>query len=470
MAEELGLQDGDVIVAVNGFPVLDWEDLRLALSTLSQGDEIEVEYLRGGERRKASSTVHALAPDVSLRLPEIEIEADVPDGVELPPLPPLLDEEDIDVEYDDEWQASRAFIGVHISSVSKEKARKLGFDNPYGAYVTAVVPRSPAEEAGIQLFDYIYGVDEFRVGEEQSLSDIMRRYKPGDEVTLHIIRKSKPIQVRLTLSEPVRAEYQEPEDDCQDPFLGITHDESHPASEGLRIEVVEGSTAQDLGLQDGDVIIGIDGWKMVDWDDVTRAINARKPGDPIEVEWLRNGKAMKASKPIKSLAETRNCEDCDCGEEETVEIRIDDLPDLTWNFKEKTREEGKSKSNARPARKLSIEVSDPTSEEMDWLRDKGLIQTNTTGSVPVKNIRLQAGTEPGNIDFRFELSATADLRIELVDRKGWNLYVAELISYAGQVNERLEIPADAPTDYFLIISTKSGSLVKKIRVTAVGDR
>lgn len=472
LAEELGLQDGDVIVAVNGFPILDWEDLRLALTTLSQGDEIEVEYIRGGERRTASARARAMVPDMRFGLPEIEIEADVPDGLELPPLPPLpplLDEEDIDVEWDDEGQAARAFIGVHISKVSKEKARKLGFDNPYGAYVTAVVPRSPAEKAGIQLFDYIYGVDEFRVGEEQSLSDIMRRYKPGDEVTLHIIRKSKPIQVRLTLSEPIRAEIQEPEDDCQDPFLGIFQDESQPASEGVRIKVVEGSTAQDSGIQDGDVIIGIDGWKMVDWDDVTRAINARKPGDPIEVEWLRNGKVMKASKPIKSLAETRNCEDCDCGGDEIVEIRIDDFSDFTKYFKEKMREEQKRKSNARQADKLSIEVLDPEPEELDWLWSKGLLKSKDAGSVPVKNIRLQTGTEPGTIDLRFELTTTADLRIELFDRKGWKLFVAELVSFTGEVNEQLIIPPDAPAQYFLVISTKNGRLVKKIRVTAEGN-
>ena len=51
------------------------------------------------------------------------------------------------------------FLGVKINDLSSSKARKLGFENQYGAYLSYVFPSSPAAEAGLRIFDYIIEVE-----------------------------------------------------------------------------------------------------------------------------------------------------------------------------------------------------------------------------------------------------------------------------------------------------------------------
>ena len=47
------------------------------------------------------------------------------------------------IETGDEY----AFLGIYSERVSKEKAKKLGFDNPYGSYVSSVIPGTAAGRA-----------------------------------------------------------------------------------------------------------------------------------------------------------------------------------------------------------------------------------------------------------------------------------------------------------------------------------
>ena len=44
-------------------------------------------------------------------------------------------------------QMDDAFLGVNLGSMNKEKAKKLGFTNLYGAYVSSVIPNSAAAKA-----------------------------------------------------------------------------------------------------------------------------------------------------------------------------------------------------------------------------------------------------------------------------------------------------------------------------------
>src|ERR687897_1531146 len=65
----------------------------------------------------------------------------------------------------------------------------------------------------------------------------------------------------------------------------------------LVVEATEGGPADDAGLRGvdpdtgsgGDIILAIDGRRMNDSDDVATAVAAKRPGDTIEVEYLRDG-------------------------------------------------------------------------------------------------------------------------------------------------------------------------------------
>ncbi|MBK8567362.1 MAG: PDZ domain-containing protein [Saprospiraceae bacterium] len=151
-----------------------------------------------------------------------------------------------------------SFLGIEAYEVSIEKAKKLGFDNRFGSYVSKVMAKSAAETAGLQAFDYIYGVDEQRTSNNQSLSDILEDYQAGDEVTLFFVRKGQKMNIKVKLSE--NDNYEEADDD-QRPFLGVSpeDDENGDELDGVAVDVVEKSAAEEMGLKMGDVITSING-------------------------------------------------------------------------------------------------------------------------------------------------------------------------------------------------------------------
>lgn len=103
----------------------------------------------------------------------------------------------------------RPFIGIRYLPITKEIAtvNKLPID--YGVLVSrgktrgevAVVPGSPADKAGIKEGDIITALNDERIDENKSLASILRRYFPGDEIELTILRDSKEFKVKLVLEE-----------------------------------------------------------------------------------------------------------------------------------------------------------------------------------------------------------------------------------------------------------------------------
>ena len=100
------------------------------------------------------------------------------------------------------------FLGVRyvlVDSAVKEKY-KLSID--YGALVlkgsngeAAVAAGSAAEKAGIKANDVILEVNGEKITVANKMSDIIRKYNPGDKITLKILRQDQEITVDTTLGE-----------------------------------------------------------------------------------------------------------------------------------------------------------------------------------------------------------------------------------------------------------------------------
>ena len=195
-----------------------------------------------------------------------------------------------------------SFLGIETHLVSIEKAKKLGFENRYGSYVSKVMAKSSAEEAGLKAFDYIYGVDEQRTSDNQSLSEILEDYEPGNEITLHFVRKGEKMSAKVKLAT---YEYDFDGDEAHQAFLGVspTGEQDEDELNGVAVEVVEKSTAEEMGLKEGDIITSINGYPVLDWDDVTTAIQNTRPGEAIEVKFKRDEKELSGKGSIKSYEE-----------------------------------------------------------------------------------------------------------------------------------------------------------------------
>jgi serine protease Do len=76
-------------------------------------------------------------------------------------------------------------------------------------------------------------------------------------------------------------------------MLGVT---TETTDKGVKVEeITKGSAAEKAGLKENDVITKVGDKKIETSDDLTAAIKKQKPGDKVDVTYLRDGKEQKAS-------------------------------------------------------------------------------------------------------------------------------------------------------------------------------
>ncbi|MDQ2941245.1 MAG: trypsin-like peptidase domain-containing protein [Chloroflexota bacterium] len=103
---------------------------------------------------------------------------------------------------------SRPFIGVRYTSVTQQVAKDQGLSVKNGALIgsgtagtAAILPDSPAAKAGLQSGDVIVAVDGQKIDEAHDLSLLILPHKPGDTITLSVLRSNTTRDVQLTLGE-----------------------------------------------------------------------------------------------------------------------------------------------------------------------------------------------------------------------------------------------------------------------------
>jgi S1-C subfamily serine protease len=114
----------------------------------------------------------------------------------------------------DDGEVDYAYLGVTSESLYPQLADHLGIGTDSGALVTDVVDGSPADKAGLQgstgetTFqlqhvktggDLIVGVDGKPVHTSTDLSELIAGHKPGDVVSLEVLRDNDSHQVQVTL-------------------------------------------------------------------------------------------------------------------------------------------------------------------------------------------------------------------------------------------------------------------------------
>ena len=96
---------------------------------------------------------------------------------------------------------SRPYIGISFQPVNPSIATRYNLSAQWGVYVMKVADGSPASTAGLQQGDIITKVGDVMLDETHSYVNTLFTFKPGDQVTLTVMRDGKEMQVQITLGE-----------------------------------------------------------------------------------------------------------------------------------------------------------------------------------------------------------------------------------------------------------------------------
>jgi len=204
----------------------------------------------------------------------------------------------------------RGYLGVEIQQVTPDLAAALGIaqDGPQGALVASVTQGGPAAKAGVKVGDVISQVNGKPIAKTRDLPRMIAETAAGKSVHLNVLREGKPLEIDATighLDETKLASADGSADsDAQtdDAALGMTLSSLNPAMRSrlhlgkdvtgaIITHVANGSAADGIGLEGGDVIEKIDGQTVHGPDDAKSlfATAEKTPSKPILLLVDRHG-------------------------------------------------------------------------------------------------------------------------------------------------------------------------------------
>ena len=92
------------------------------------------------------------------------------------------------------------FLGVSASTLPKRMSEQLNLPSGIHLSVDQVSPESPADLAGLKLYDVLLKLEDQILVNSAQLKALVRMKNPGDQVNLEILRKGRPITLSATLS------------------------------------------------------------------------------------------------------------------------------------------------------------------------------------------------------------------------------------------------------------------------------
>ena len=103
-------------------------------------------------------------------------------------------------------KAERAYVGVYSVDITPDYAKENNLPVTTGTYIyssqaySAILSGSPAAKAGLHDKDIITAVNGVKIGAAGSLSTLIGEYKPGDIVSLTVIRDGKEMGIKVELA------------------------------------------------------------------------------------------------------------------------------------------------------------------------------------------------------------------------------------------------------------------------------
>jgi Do/DeqQ family serine protease len=176
----------------------------------------------------------------------------------------------------------RPWLGARLQAVTPEIAEGLGLKRPSGALIASVMPMSPAARAGLKTSDLIIAIDGQPIEDANAFDYRFATKAIGGSARLGVMRAGKELALSVTLEAAPDTPHDELVIASPSPFQGARVSNLSPAlADSLRldpsaegvviVDIANGSPAQTLGFQRGDLVLSVNNAKIAKTRDLERA-------------------------------------------------------------------------------------------------------------------------------------------------------------------------------------------------------
>ncbi|HET9406754.1 MAG TPA: Do family serine endopeptidase [Candidatus Sulfotelmatobacter sp.] len=209
-------------------------------------------------------------------------------------------------------KVAHGYMGIGISDVTPENSKFFDLTKSAGAVVSQVEPDSPAAKAGLKTGDVITGLNGKAVNDAGELQVDVGQMKPSTTIHLDVMRNGKSENIPVTLEAMgSRDETTSAKDENGRPRWGLGLEDLTPEVRqqlqapsdvhgAVVANVQPGSSAEDAGIQRGDVIVEVNRKAVHSSQDVKDALGSVPNGqDALVLVWSNGGSTYRVLHPTQ---------------------------------------------------------------------------------------------------------------------------------------------------------------------------
>lgn len=95
------------------------------------------------------------------------------------------------------------WTGLSIQTIDPVIAKAYNLKSTRGVIITQVAKNSPAQKAGLQVYDIILGINNFKVNDENTLIGILQEFRANDVIDVKILRDNNYLVKKMKLERKI---------------------------------------------------------------------------------------------------------------------------------------------------------------------------------------------------------------------------------------------------------------------------